>query len=369
MAAADAALLCLCARRRAQEPGFQLEAAHTQDLDWDALLDLAHSQGVIDLLPTPLSGSASTMPAHVRERLEERALEATGENLKRVTQLVDVLALLDRHSIRALTFKGPALAQGIYGHLGRRVSNDLDLLIHRRDAAKVRPILLAHGYHLPTAATGSGGSLLHGLIPATGRDDTLLPEQPWHASLDVHVAFAYWTLGIRLDVDALFDRAVTVDLAGHEIATLCADDLILVLAIHGMMHGWYALRPVSDIDAVADHVADWPALVRRAKKAGMSRVLRVALLLAEELCGTVLPPAVAADAHGDAAAEAIARTVTSRLFDPLARDKPFNHHRWLPMFLEGPHRKLGYHLRAAIEMWFLNWPWDEWLGRREARRE
>ena len=101
--------------------------------------------------------------------------------------------------IRAISFKGPTLAVAAYGHLGRRSSADIDLLVHPADATRVRPLLLQNGYLLPDRRKHRGGSLLYGLYPAAGRDDTLLPAGDWSAAVDVHVAFAYWTLGIRLD--------------------------------------------------------------------------------------------------------------------------------------------------------------------------
>jgi hypothetical protein len=55
------------------------------------------------------------------------------------------------------------------------------------------------------------------------------------------------------------------------------------------------------------------------------------------------------------------------MFDPNTATASFNHHRWLLAFLDGPRRRFGYHARAFVEQWFLEWPWDAWLGRREAK--
>lgn len=336
-------------------------------LDWDDLLRLAEAHGVTELLTAPLTSGAVPVPPAIAADLKRRELEATGLNLNRTTQVVEVLDLLSSQQIRALTYKGPAFAQGVYGHLGRRVSNDIDILVDRRDVARVRPLLLGAGYLLPPRAPRAGGSLLYGLLPDVGRDDTLLPGRPGHTSVDVHVTFARWTLGLRLDASAMFDRAVTVEIAGRPVRTLCPDDLLLALSIHGMMHGWHALRLVSDIDAVVDLVSDWDAVIRRAEEARMARVLWVALLLSQRLLGTSLPPAVATRAAADTAAVPIVQAAASRMFDREASTRSWSHHPWMLAFLDSPSRRFGYHARNVVERCVLDWPWDVWLGRREAK--
>src|SRR5262245_23166217 len=238
-------LLCACARRRAVHPVVRLPAGAS--IDWASFMRLADWHEVTDLLLSPLRAATFDVPRELVDALDRRLLEKTAENLARTTQLVALLELFRGHGIRALAFKGPTLAAGIYGHLGLRNSADLDILVDRRHASRVRPLMLRAGYTLPPREDQRCGSLLYGLLPAAGRDDTLVPGNPHHAAVDIHVGFAFWTQGIRLDPDGLFDRATTVDVAGHPVLTLCPDDLLLVLAIHGMMHGWCLLRFVTDV--------------------------------------------------------------------------------------------------------------------------
>ena len=186
---------------------------------------------------SPLKAAQGAVPQAVLNTLERRVFEATAVNLWRTRQLADLLARFRAHDIRAVTFKGPALAAAAYGHIGHRSSADIDILIDRRCASRARSLLLADGYTLPARRRYFIGSLLHGLYRGAGFDDTLLPTHERVTSVDIHVAFWSWTQGIRLDVDALFERAVAVEIAGEQIATLCPEDLVLVLAIHGMMHG------------------------------------------------------------------------------------------------------------------------------------
>lgn len=359
---AETTLLCACARRSAQIPGRQPVAIPDSTLNWPALLHTANAHGVGELLWAALSPATGEVPADVLMHLERRVIEATAENLKRTTELAGLLATFSNHGIRALAFKGPVLAAGVYGHLGRRVSSDLDILIRRQDVPLIRPLLIARGYTMPPRVPGRCRSLLDGLVPEVGRVDEWLPGRPEQTAIDVHVRFASWRFAIDLDTDAVFERSGTVDVAGHSIATLDVHDLLLALAIHGMMHNWWPLRLVSDIDAVSELVTDWAAVTARAEAAGMRRVLWVALLLAQRLLGTALPPDVAARASSDRRATDIAAFVAGRLFAIESGDAPWRHRPLLRSYTPDswPHR-LRFYARDSVYV-MLKWPWNTRQG-------
>jgi hypothetical protein len=359
------AWLCRLARTNIAPRALEELARDAASLDFDVLFATADLHGVTELLHPAFAAVRATLPASALERLETRVVQVTALNLSRAAQLIQLIERLRSSGIDALAFKGPTLSQIIYGQLGRRASTDLDILVHRRDAARVRPLLVADGYSLPPRRRHRGGSLLYGLFPAAGRDDTLLPPVPALAAVDVHVGFSYWTQGIRMDVDALFTRAVGVDVLGRTVRTLSPDDLLLVLSIHGLMHGWSALRLLTDIDGVATRVQDWERVVSRAQAAKALRVLWVALLLSSDVLGTAVPESVLARAQGDAAAVAIGGSVKARLFDPdSVMDGKWDPRPWLLSFQDDRWGRARFHARDLVYEWFLKWPWDEWLGRR-----
>ena len=354
---AEAAVLRACARRRAQlhDAALPVDA----EVDWDALLRAAEVHGVTELLVAPLTSAGAGVPRQVVAFLQRRAIEVTGLNLNRATQLAGLLRLFSSRGIDALAFKGLPLGIIAYGHLSRRHSSDIDLFFRRRDLPRIRPLLLAEGYRLRPPAHRRGGSLLYGRFPAVGRDEELLPGRPWDTTVDIHVAFARWSFGIRCDTQGFFDRATSVDVAGYVIPTLRADDLLPVLAIHGMMHSWWPLRLVSDIDALVEVVDNWQEVVERADAARMRRVLWVALLLAKQLLGTALPPDVDARATRDREAMRIVRWAAAKMY---VLEDPTNGwfaRPWLRCF--APDR-LSQRLRYyAVDTAYavLKWPWND----------
>src|SRR5262245_54879147 len=333
-------------------------------IDWDRLVAVADAHGVAELLLDRFPPAGANPPEAIRQMLQQRAVAVTGANLARARQVADLLQQLRKHGIRAVSFKGPALAMAAFGHLGRRVSADIDLLVHPADAARVRPFLLRNGYRLPDRRRRRGGSLIYGLFPGAGRDDTLLPADEHLAAIDVHVAFAYWTLGIRLDIPALLDRAVSVNVAGLSIPTLASDDLLLVLTIHGMMHGWSLLRYISDIDAVAPLISSWAIVLDRARVARLRRPLAVALLLAERTMHTQVPPEAAREISRDREAARLADLCLARLFDADAHARDWDPRPWFLSFQASPRDRMRFRVRTLIYEWLLKWPWDDWLGRR-----
>jgi putative nucleotidyltransferase-like protein len=333
-------------------------------IDWDRIVSLADTHGVTELLLDRLVTAGVNLPEPTRQMLLHRAVGVTGVNLARARQVADLLQQLRDHGVRAVSFKGPALATTAYGHLGRRLSADIDLLVHPGDAARVRPFLLRHGYQLPDRRRRRAGSLIYGLYPGAGRDDTLLPIDANLAAIDVHVAFAHWRLGIRLDTPALLERAVNVEIAGLSIPTLCPDDLLLVLAIHGMMHGWNVLRYIVDIDAVVPLVSHWMVVLERARAARLGRALSVALLLAERAMLTRVPPEAAREIARDREAAELADLCLARLFDVEAQSRAWDPWPWFLAFQASPLDKMRFRVRTLIYEWLLKWPWDDWLGRR-----
>lgn len=336
-------------------------------IDWAAFTAVAVSHSIQERLAPVLRRVRPDAPQSVLERFEVRFLQVAAQNLSHLSQLSTLLASLGRNGIDALTFKGPTLAADVFGHLGMRSSADLDILVRPRMASRVRALMLADGYTLPARRRHRCGSLLHGLYRAAGRDDTYLPPLPSLAAVDVHVAFAFWMQGIRLDIHGLFDRAVQVEVAGRSFMTPCPDDLLLILAIHGMMHGWSSLRAVSDIDAVVSRVGDWDAVVRRAGRARMWRILLVALLLSRDILGTTLPPFIVERAERDRQAVDVAGRAAVALFDR-PRDTEFDPGPWQASFLDGRLDRCRFHARRLVYEWFLKWPWDEWLGKRSGAR-
>ncbi|MCK4389505.1 MAG: nucleotidyltransferase family protein [Desulfobacterales bacterium] len=69
-------------------------------------------------------------------------------------KLLNLPNLFEAHGIPALPFKGPVLAQTVYGDLSRRQFVDLDILVQRRNVLKAKDLLISHRYWPLTHVNG-----------------------------------------------------------------------------------------------------------------------------------------------------------------------------------------------------------------------
>jgi hypothetical protein len=116
-------------------------------------------------------------------------------------------------------------------------------------------------------------------------------------------------LSFDLPFTILRERATTITLASKEIPTLCDEDALLVLCVHGAKHLWGRLQWVCDIAEFirAKPDLDRDALMNRARSLGAERIVCLGMNLAEELLGA--PGGVRRDAQ----VRSLSRKVRDRL--------------------------------------------------------
>jgi hypothetical protein len=188
-------------------------------------------------------------------------------------ELLRLLDLFDQHSIAALPFKGPVLADMLYGDIAARDYCDLDILLPKQDIAKAIPALLAAGY---TTDLPSDPGQRKAYIRA--RYEIHFTSPGGRIPIEIHQSFlppAYsFSLAPRFERRTFF---------GREIHALRPADLLLVLCAHGAKHAWSEPTLIRDMVHLLEISADelcWPDLLRDATAIGARRMLLLGLLLA-----------------------------------------------------------------------------------------
>ncbi len=230
-------------------------------------------------------------------------------------ELLNIHKNLAAPGLAVLPYKGPVLAESLYGNVALRQFTDLDLLVRARDLSAVRSALIELGYkpglELPRGAERAylKSGYEYTFDGARGRN---LVEIKWQILPRFY--------SVDFNVDDFFARAVTVIVAGQELRTLCEQDLMLVLCAHVAKHAWTQLSWLCDIVQLAQSRSlDWEALRIEAERLGIARIVAVSFLLAQKLLGNA-PPAQL-NLKGDPAAEALAERVLRQIvaeaeFDP-----------------------------------------------------
>jgi hypothetical protein len=269
------------------------------------LVRLACQHGVLPLLHHYLENHPGQVSEVVRERVREEHAINAGRNLSMLSQL---LHLLDKLSSVALVvpWKGPVLAMDAYGRLDARQFTDLDLLTHPDHFSAVCAAMLDFGFVTKPSDEG----------PLQVKSNTAdFVHAKTGLMVEIHDRFTQDILSVPMTIPDAFQRLSSLELAGKSIRTLCPEDTFLMLAVHGYKHYWERLGWIADFAAqVSAHSEmNWDGIREQARKSGLLRVVRVALLLAKRM-GCELPAGAEAIANADAVASQLADQVEGWMF-------------------------------------------------------
>jgi hypothetical protein len=277
-----------------QAPGLRLpccEGEPRQEFDWNKLLCLAGEHRVISPVYRALAASPGVVPAPCLQALRFRFQIGARQSLLLSSELVRIVDHLESCGIAALAYKGPVLAHLLFDDVTGRQFGDLDLLVRESQVSRATRALAQLGYH-PTLALTAREQRDH---LATGY------ECPFNDPLG-HIVELKWRIlprfyAIDFAIEAMFERAVTVELEGRSIPTLCSEDLFLVLCVHAAKHAWTQLSLLLDIAGLLRRGGlDWKLIFQQASALGIERLLEVNLLLAHQLLGATLPSRTGAHA-------------------------------------------------------------------------
>lgn len=320
---AEAALLLHCARRRINEgEDVRLQDLTVQVEDWEYLLRTAQRHGLMPFLYRQLKAAGSrAVPAEVLSRLRDQFFNNAARNLLLTEELHKILALFEDEGIEALPYKGPALALQLYGDMGFRQFDDLDLIVRRRDIAKASRLLLSAGYQTPYAIEQSAREAAY----LESQRQQLFVSRGGRVCVEIHWGFAPRSLVPALDAEHFWDRLAPLRLERTQTRTLAPEDVLIVLCVHGGKHLWERLSWVCDVaELVASHHGmDWDGVLREASKLGVRRMLLLGLFLCKDLLETDLPESILRELRDDRIIPTLAAQVKQNLFtDGVSAIKP-----------------------------------------------
>jgi hypothetical protein len=332
----------LAALRRDSTPAVTNAAAAAVE-DWRDVDRHARRHDVVWWVVRALP--ATGVPEDVRAGLLKAAQETVIESLVGARQLAELLRLLEHGGVRAVAYKGPALAADVHGDVGARHFDDLDVLIARGDRQRATAVLRDAGYVPPAGFTLREErfySRWEGVAHFTRADD--LP-------LELHWRCQATRYGGPSDPAAVLDEARWCPLGGGRVRVPSAEDLGVLLALHGAKHAWRLLLWVADFGAAVSRGGfDWDRFMRRASAWRVRRAAHYALLVAHDLNGIVAPPSLMNAARDDMQTARLARAVVARhLGDPAAADVGGDSEvRYDLQWLDGARARLRYLTLAAV---------------------
>ena len=179
------------------------------------LLQQAIIDGVLPATPEQADEAQRALRASMVTAL---ALEAT---------LVGTTALLDRAGVDYRVLKGPGVAHLDYPEPALRAFGDVDLLVRSSQFDDAVAALVSAGYQrkFPEPRPGFDRRF--------GKGSCL--EGPEGYELDLHRTLAQGPYGMRIDVDDLWRRAATFELAGRPFPALGPEERFLHACFHAAL--------------------------------------------------------------------------------------------------------------------------------------
>lgn len=307
-------ILTCCADQSGDSAGTRIQQILRHGVDWERLVELAHRHGLVPLLYRRLSNLMDATPSPGLEALRRKDKSNTHRALWLTVELLNICRHLQARGLEVLPYKGPVLAEVLYGNVALRQFSDLDLLIRGEDLPRIKVALAELGYApgLRLAQAAERDYLKSGyeytFDGARGRN---LLEIKWQ------ILPRFYAIGF--DVSDFFRRAVAVRIEGQKLYTLCDQDLMLVLCVHAAKHAWRQMSWLSDIAHLArSHALDWAVLRTRAEQLGILRIVTQTFLLARHLLAAELPAQLGAQKDADAEA------LTQRIVKLIVADGEFD---------------------------------------------
>jgi hypothetical protein len=280
-----------------------------QPIQWKSLYELAERHGVQPLLYQALQSVADAVPAEAMNRLKRSNDANLHKTLLLSRELIRIVEHLSTLGLEVIPYKGLALAETLYGDISMRPSGDIDLLIHAQDLPRIREAVCELGYtpHAPLSESEERAYLKSGYECAfDGEAGPNLLEVQW--------AIQPRFYAVDFDMTGLFDRAVTITVAGRTMKTPSYADLLLVLSVHAAKHMWGRLIWLCDIERLLQLPGlDWVWIGSQARGLGIARILRITMLAANRMLGIAVPQAAETNLPQDPSGSALANEVLAHI--------------------------------------------------------
>ena len=315
-------LLTQCAHTAiSPELAAAIRSLASRDLNWDSLIGAASENSMLPLLDRNLRAAApGALTSEQMEQLSAASRESAFRGLRLTGELLKILAALEVQKILALPYKGPVVAMQAYGDLALRPFDDVDILVPQRHMPNAHEVMIALGYQPSLSWLASVSAQT---FPPAIPGEYKYYRADRDAIVEIHTERTLRHFPVAPDLDDFARSGGRVSLSGREILTLCPEDALVALCVHGAKDFWARLIWVADICEMirACPQLDWDRVWRRAESLRAQRMVRLGLQLAATILGARLPQNTSW-ARKDAQVDALCQEFTRELF---ARDpKPWD---------------------------------------------
>jgi hypothetical protein len=288
-----------------------IRAAAAKGPDWQRVFELAIRHRVVPVLYQNMRAVLPDLvPEDVFCRFQSAYTANARRNLSYTSFLLQVLNLFSRHGIIALPFKGPVLAQDVYGDIGLRVFSDLDILVAPKDAAAAWELLLENGLAPEIHLNGRQREKY-----IKTEDNLVFQNRGRKIMVELHWEMTGFYLARPVVLDKGILSPLPFEINGRSLPNLAPEFLLLYLCAHGAKDGWGHLEQVAVIAELicGKPELDWVRVHSLARQWKCQRILMLGLCLAWRLFSVKVPETVAERVKADKTASLMAEEIIERL--------------------------------------------------------
>jgi len=299
-------LLLACSSAHAN--GDLIHRLACQTKDWGKVVQYAQQHGLTLQLCQKLEETSLPLAFPGSQLVKSNIRQIAQQNLLFTAELLRVMRALVAENVPAIPYKGPVLAATTHGDLATRSFCDLDILVSEKDVARVLQIMPGLGYRAEFSLTqAQERRYLRSTCEYNFHHDR---NQVW---VEIHWQVIPPRFGLTFQFDRLWNRAGFLSVGGSQLRVLSREDELLVLSVHGFKHLWDCLKWVCDVAKLlsSPEELDWAYALREADRIGATRVVLVAVSLANQMFQSCLPDPIRLRLRDDPAAVLIAREIVS----------------------------------------------------------
>jgi len=310
-------LMIACARVCVdQETEKKIQLLARDKIDWDKFVSMSTRHKVLPLIFQNLTLICKdSFPENLKIRLENTYIfENAVQNFSMIEQLFFILELLKKNEITAVPFKGPVLAQNVFGDVTLRRYLDLDIFISKKDAVKAVDVLMQKGF-MPEKGTLPGGKGKKAYLEKLVAISLVHPKM--HLSIDLQWDISNRFSNMPIVLEDVETRIEQVVLNKKNVPNLPPEELLCYFCLHGTKHRWLILDLVccvSELIRVRKNI-NWGYTLEYANRIHCRRVLLLGLFLARDLLGVNLPDYIDQMIDQDRQIKLLASKAYEGLFD------------------------------------------------------
>ena len=251
------------------------------------MIEAAEYHGVLPVVCRRVlqSSFAQTLDSEVRDQLRRRFQADLVRSLPLVGEVSRVVEEFGRAGVPIIPYKGPVLAEQLWGDAALRVCDDLDFLVEKRSVEEAGVLLDRLGYRrVSPIASHLRPALLRNASEEQfqHRETGLLLELQWSPAPRV--------FAVRYKTEQVWQRVASISFAGGAVPAPSPEDLLMLLSVHGWKHNWSRLLWLGDIaHLLRASDIDWDRLTTDCRSQRNVRLLSLALRMVNRVYGVPVP--------------------------------------------------------------------------------